>query len=246
MGVFTVAVVVLVVVRWLPRHAGTVTHRLLLVRPPVARLAAGAAGYVAVAVVATRLTDATVSAAHLPSGRYSQSAGGIGGFLITGAAGTAAGITEELTLVALAAAVVGQVWSGRRSRWALPAALALLVTLRLLVHLYYLWGSLFVLVWVPGAYLVYRWVGSVWPLVLGHWIFDWLAVTAAAFPRTAGVVDAVLWVIAGCGVVVSVTAATAWRRAARPSSCSVRSSASRPARRATVSGRASSRSIGPG
>ncbi len=244
--VFTVAVVLLVVVRWLPRHAGEVTARMNLTRPPAGRLAAGTAAYVAVATIATRSAAAAVAAWHLPAGEYARLTGGVGGLLTTGAAATAAGITEEITLVALAAAVTHQLCRGRLARWAVPVTLGLLVTLRLLVHLYYLWGSLFVLVWVPGAYLVYRWAGSVWPLVLGHWIFDWLAVTAAALPRAAGAVDAVLWAIAGCGVVVAAVGATAWRRAARPSSCSARSSASPPARRATVSARAWSRSSGPG
>jgi hypothetical protein len=240
---FTVAVVLLVVVRWLPRHAGQVSARMQLARPPAGRLAAATALYVAAATVATWSADAAVSAFHLPSGHYTRLAGGIGGFLTTGAAATAAGVTEEITLVALAAPVMAQLCRGRCARWTVPATLALLIALRLLVHLYYLWGSLFVLVWIPGAYLVYRWAGSVWPLVLGHWVYDWLALTATAFPRTARAVDAVLWLVAGCGVAVF---ATAWRRAVRPWSCSARWSASRPARRATVSGRGRSRSSAPG
>ena len=241
--VFSVAVVLLVVVRWLPRHAGGVTAEIQLGRPRTSGLVAAAAAYVAVATVATRLAEAVVSAWHLPAGHYTRLAGGIGGFLSTGAAATAAGVTEELTLIALAAAVVGGLCRGRRARWALPATLVVLILLRLLVHLYYLWGSLFVLVWVPGAYLVYRWAGSVWPLVVGHWVFDWLTLTGTAFPRTSRTVDTVLWLVAGCGVVAM---ATAWRRAVRPSSCSAPSSACPPARRATVSARAWSRSSGPG
>lgn len=214
--VFSVTVVVLVVVRWLPRHAAEVTARMRLARPRAGRLAAASALYVTVAAVATWLSGTVAAALGLPVAHYTQLSGGLGGYLVAGTAASAAGVTEEVTMVALAAAVVGHLCRGTRRRWTVPATLALLITLRLLVHLYYLWGSLFVVIWVPGAYLVYRWAGSVWPLVIGHWVYDWLALTATAFPRTARTVDIVLWSVAGYALVVS---ATAWRRAARSSSC---------------------------
>jgi hypothetical protein len=241
--VFAVAVVVVVVLRWLPGHAPAVAARMQLTRPPAARLAAATAAYVAVAAGAAWLGGVAVSAAHLPTAHYTGLAGGVGGFVTAAGAATAAGITEEITLVALAAAVVEQLCRRHPARRVLPATLALLVALRLLVHLYYLWGSAFALLWVPGAYLVYRWAGSIWPLVAGHWIYDWLALTAASFPRTARVVDAAVWLVGGCGVAAVLTT---WRRAVRPSSCSVPSSASRRARRATSSGRATSRSTAHG
>lgn len=217
--VFSVAVVVLVIARWLPRRAAEVTTRMYLARPRIRRLATAVALYVGVAAVASWLSGSVVAAAHLPTAQYTRLGGGLAGYLFAGTAATAASVTEELTMVALATAVVGYLCRGTTRRWTVPATLMLLIALRLLVHLYYLWGSLFVLLWVPGAYLVYRWARSIWPLVIGHCVYDWLALTGAAFPRTARVVDAVLWVAAGCAVA---TLATTSRRAARSSSCSVR------------------------
>jgi hypothetical protein len=76
---------------------------------------------------------------------------GTGRFVLASAA--AAGFTEEITLVVLAAAVVELAFDAacRRSRWAVPTTIAVLVALLLPVHLYYPWGSLFVLAWVPAA-----------------------------------------------------------------------------------------------
>jgi hypothetical protein len=137
---------------------------------------------------------------HLPRGTYTQLGSGTGSFLVTSAAAGAAGLTEEITLVALAAAVVAQALD-RRPRWTVPATLAVLMGLRLLVHLYYQWGSVFVLIWVPGGYLLYRWVGSVWPLVLGHWCYDWLAIAGRAYPDRSRLFEAVLWSVAAAGLV---------------------------------------------
>jgi hypothetical protein len=208
--VFTVSVVVIVVLRRLPRHAPLVTDRMRLSRKPTRPIAGGLLGasavYVAVAAASSWVGGSVVSTWHLAHAAYTQVGSGVGSFLVTGAAATAAGFTEEITLVALAAAVIEHAFAarGRDGRWAVPTAIAAMVVLRLLVHLYYLWGSVFVLIWVPGAYLVYRWAGSVWPLVIGHWCYDFLAVAAQTSPGSARQFDAVLHAVAAVGVAVVV------------------------------------------
>jgi hypothetical protein len=208
--VFTTGVVLVVVVRWLPRHAPLVTRRMGLGRGlrhwvPAGLLGASAA-YVALAVVSSWAGNHVVSALHLARGTYPQLDKGTGSFVVTSAAAGAAGFTEEITLVALAAAVVEQAFDARdrRSRWAVPATIATLVALRWLVHLYYLWGSVFVLLWAPGVYLLYRWTGSVWPLVLGHWLYDWLALAGQAYPGLSRPLGYTLWLLAAVGVVAIV------------------------------------------
>jgi hypothetical protein len=208
--VFTVGVVLIVVLRWLPRRAPLVTERMRLRRQQTRPIAGGLLGasavYVAVAAMSSWVGGSVVSTWHLANGAYTQVGSGVGSFLVTGAAATAAGFAEEITLVALVAAVIEHVFDagGRHARWEVPTTIAVLVALRLLVHLYYLWGSVFVLVWVPGAYLVYRWAGSVWPLVIGHWCYDFLAVAAQTFPGSSRQFDAVLHAVTAVGVAVVV------------------------------------------
>lgn len=203
--VFASALVIVVVLRWLPRHAPLVTRRMRLQALPPALMLAATAAYVGVAMVSGWVGDRLVATLHLASGSYSQAGHGGGSLVVSLAAAGAAGFTEEIVLVALAAAVVGQVCA-RAGRWQVPAVLAALVALRWLVHLYYLWGSVFVLAWVPGAYLLYRCAGSVWPLVAGHCVYDWLALTGHAYPASAAVCDDVLWTIAACGAAAAVAA----------------------------------------
>jgi hypothetical protein len=209
--VFATAVVVVVVLRWLPEHAPTVTQRMCLdwrlTRWVPAGVLGASAGYVAIAAASNWSADHVVADWHLAHGTYSQLGVGTGGFVVAGFAAGAAALSEEIVLVALAAAVVEQSFDarGRRSRWALPATIAVLVSLRLLVHLYYLWGSVFVLVWAPGVYLLYRWVGSVWPLVLGHCLYDWLSIAGHTYPSVSRVFGVALWTIAAAGAVAIVT-----------------------------------------
>jgi hypothetical protein len=203
--VFVTAVVVVVVVRWLPKHAPLVTARMRLGSRPTRWVPAGVLGasaaYVAIASASTWAADHVVADWHLAHGTYSQLGAGTGGFVVTSFAAAAAGFTEETVLVALVAAVVEHYFDARggRSRWALPTMIAVLVSLRWLVHLYYLWGGVFVLLWAPAVYLLYRWVGSVWPLVLGHCFYDWFAIAGQSYPGLSHALGVALWIIAATG-----------------------------------------------
>jgi hypothetical protein len=205
--VFVTAVVVVVVLRWLPKHAPIVTGRMRLgwrlTRWVPAGVLGASAGYVGIAAASSWAADHVVAHWHLEQGTYTQLGVGTSSFVVAGCAAVAAAFTEEIVLVALAAAVVEQSFDayGRRSRWLLPATIAVLVALRWLVHIYYLWGSVFVLVWAPGVYLLYRWVGSVWPLVLGHCFYDWLSIAGHAYPNLSNVLGNAVWIIAAAGAV---------------------------------------------
>src|SRR5205085_6422264 len=96
---------------------------------------------------------------------------GAGGMIVGTAAAISAGVTEELVLLSLAAAVVRQALRDR-PRLVLPVTLAVLIVLRWSIHLHYGTASVFVLFWVPAAYALFRWTGSVWPLVIGHAAYD--------------------------------------------------------------------------
>lgn len=219
--VLVIAVVAVVVLRWLPRHAPAVTARMGLARRLPRRVPGGllgaAAGYVAVAAISSRLGDEVVDHFGLSRAGYPDPGTGLASLLTTSAGAVAAGITEEIVLLALAAAVVQQACA-RRARWAVPATLTVLIVLRWLVHSYYGWGSLFVLAWVPGAYAIYRYAGSVWPLAIGHVAFDWLAATAQAYPALGYAVAVARWSVTGVGVAVLLVAAMR----------SVRTAAARP------------------
>jgi hypothetical protein len=205
--VFVTAVVVVVVLRWLPKHAPLVTQRMCLRPRLTRRVPAGVLGasaaYVAIAAASNWAGEHVVADWHLANGTYSQLGVGTGSFVVTAFAAAAAAFTEEIVLVALAAAVVERAFDARsrRSRWLVPATIAVLVALRWLVHLYYLWGSVFVVVWAPGAYLLYRWVGSVWPLVLGHCLYDWFSIAGQAYPPLSHVFSVGLWILAAVGAV---------------------------------------------
>ena len=87
-----------------------------------------------------------------------------------------AGIGEELLLLAIPFALA------TRAGWKPWAVIALLTGLRLSIHLYYGAGSVFVMLWIPAAYLLYRATGSILPLMLGHIVYDLLATTAQRSP----------------------------------------------------------------
>ncbi len=82
----------------------------------------------------------------------------------------AAGLAEELLLFAIPLALLG-IWKSPRARW---LGLALIVALRLGIHLYYGIGyaAIRVVPWLIGAWLLYRAIGSIWPLIIGHTLYD--------------------------------------------------------------------------
>lgn len=53
---------------------------------------------------------------------------------------------------------------------------------RLSIHLYYGASSVFVVLWIAAAYLLYRATGSIAPLMLGHIVYDLLATTVQRSP----------------------------------------------------------------
>lgn len=87
-----------------------------------------------------------------------------------------AGIGEELLLLAIPFALA------TRAGWKPWAVIALLTGLRLSIHLYYGAGSVFVVLWIPAAYLLYRATGSIAPMMLGHIVYDLLATTVQRSP----------------------------------------------------------------
>jgi len=87
-----------------------------------------------------------------------------------------AGIGEELLLLAIPFALA------TRAGWKPWAVIVLLTGLRLSIHLYYGAGSVFVVLWIPAAYLLYRATGSILPLILGHIVYDLLATTVQRSP----------------------------------------------------------------
>lgn len=178
--------VALVSMRYVVRHLPDVAQRLSLQPASPAVTLTGAALFVAAALASTRLVEHVVA---------SPSTAGLGtgaGALTTGVlAGWSAAVTEELVLIALAAAV---------TRGPAARVVVVLVALRWLVHLYYLGASVFVLLWVPAAYVIYRWTRSIWPLVLGHGVYDTLAVLGSTYTPLRPATDLVLFVVALAGV----------------------------------------------
>jgi hypothetical protein len=212
--VFAVVVVLATVLRWLPKVAPDLTGRLGLRRPSMpGGIAAAAAAYVGIAVASGWLGERVVAGLKLPHAGYPAAGSGTGGFVVDAGASAAAGLTEEITLLALAVAVLDQGWRvrGRRPAWATPATIGVLLLLRWPLHLYYVWGSLFVLFWIPAAYALYRWIGSVWPLVLGHAGYDCLLSAEHAYPELAPVIDWLLWLIAILGAAAIAVGAAARR-----------------------------------
>ncbi len=208
--VFVVAVVLGTALRWLPRGAPDIARRMglggRLMRPVPGGMLCAAAAYIAVAMTSGWLGDHLVAALHLSRGSYRGVTHGAGGLFVGTVTAGAAAVTEEIALLALAVAIVDHGWGvlGRRPRWATPATIGLLLVLRWMLHLYYLWGSVFVLFWIPASYGLYRWVGSVWPLVLGHATYDCVLSAEQAYAGLTAVLDRALWLLAAVGAVAVV------------------------------------------
>ena len=57
-------------------------------------------------------------------------------------------------------------------------------------------------VWIPAAYLLYRAVGSIWPLVAGHALFDVLQFGQNTWPGQADAISSVSLAVAVTGALV--------------------------------------------
>ena len=108
----------------------------------------------------------------------------------------AAGVGEEILLFAVPIALA------RRSGWSPLAALTLVTALRWTIHAYYGWGSLFVLLWIPAGYLLYRAAGSIWPLIAAHALFDALLFSSDAWPSHTDIFTAAGLTLAVAGAAV--------------------------------------------
>ncbi len=69
--------------------------------------------------------------------------------------------------------------------------LPLVIALRLVIHIYYGWGSLFVLLWIPARYALYRASGSIWPLIVAHAVYDGIQFSIDAWPTAKDVLGLV-------------------------------------------------------
>lgn len=96
-----------------------------------------------------------------------------------------AGVGEEMLLFAVPIALA------RRCGWSTPATITLVTALRLAIHTYYSWGSLFVLLWIPAGYALYRAAGSIWPLIMGHTVYDAIHFSIDSWPPAGDVLVAV-------------------------------------------------------
>lgn len=144
------------------------------------RLLAAAVAYVAVMQLSSQVTGQLVEALDAPTGDFPGSGIPDPARLPGDLAGTIqTSFIEEFVLFAIpicCAALALRRWGSRR--WArlliVAATLIVVVGARFGVHL---WGgaeAFRVFPWMVGAWLIYRWCRSVWPLVLGHIVYDTL------------------------------------------------------------------------
>ncbi len=124
-----------------------------------------------------------------------------------------AALIEELLLFAIPLALLGMSTTRRGIKW---GGRALVIALRFGIHLYYGVGFAAVLAipWIIGAWLLYRAIGTIWPLIIGHTLYD-----AAVFTmmRTDELwVSPALWVVALVGGVLLLATVRRWGRSARP------------------------------
>ena len=158
-----------------------------------------AAGYVFILGASAAVTGQVLTLLHLAGRTYpgagdaAHSAALAGAFL---AGSVAAGVGEEILLFAIPIALA------RRAGWPVWAVVVFVSGLRWSIHAYYGWTSLFVAVWIPAAYLLYRVVGSIWPLVAGHALFDVLQFGQNTWPYQADTISSVSLAVAVAGALV--------------------------------------------
>jgi hypothetical protein len=119
-----------------------------------------------------------------------------------------AGLVEEPVLLALPIAL------GRRCRWPWQATLAVMIALRIWFHVYLGWDCLFVVPWIIGAFVLYRWCPLLWPFVLGHSLFDLLQTLQSYGGHPASVTAQALLIAATlAGAAAAVAGVVGCRRA---------------------------------
>jgi hypothetical protein len=131
------------------------------------RIAAASVIYVAVLATSAWVTVDGLDMLGIPGPSGAGAVGPLGAELLHGAA---AGLVEEFVLLALPIAVAA------RCGWSTRTTLAVLIVMRLGIHVYVGWHALFVVPWMAGALIVWRWCPLVWPFVVGHGIYDVLQV----------------------------------------------------------------------
>lgn len=186
----------------------------------------GAVVYMAVIVLAILAQQLFASTTHLqgiPAPTERSVPGGV--YLLSdGLQSVAAGLWEEICLFAVPIALLairrigvtdqrehlGQsCWAWGPTRWGL--ILATVIVLRAGIHLYYSWTMLFVIPWMVGAVLLYRALGSIWPLVIGHAAYDILVNLHDRIPQVSGMIEAIVWVILAVGIVFVAMSIVRWR-----------------------------------
>jgi len=157
------------------------------------------AGYVFILGASAAMTGQVLTVLHLAGRTYPGAGDAAHSAVLTGAflAGSvAAGVGEEILLFAVPIALA------RRAGWPVWVVVGFVTVLRWSIHAYYGWTSLFVVVWIPAGYLLYRAVGSIWPLVAGHGLFDLLQFGQNAWPRQAEAISYVSLTVAVTGAVL--------------------------------------------
>ena len=174
--------------------------------------------YIAVIVIAMHIRTifaVTTSLQGIPA--PSERAVVDGAYLVSdGFQSVTAGLWEEICLFAVPIALLSMrkrsgvgadqapevLWRWGPVRWTL--ILITVLVLRSGIHLYYGWGGVFVVPWMIGAVLLYRALRSIWPLVIGHIIYDILVDLSNRLPLLNDVIALALWgfVVAGVLIVV--------------------------------------------
>ena len=155
--------------------------------------------YLFILSAASAVTASALSSLHLAQRVYPGAADAAQSGELTRAflfGSVAAGIGEEILLFAIPIALA------RRSGWSPIGALLLVTGLRLAIHTYYGWGSLFVLLWIPAGYVLYRAAGSIWPLVVAHAVYDGIQFSSDAWPAAHDTLTLVNLVAALAGAAV--------------------------------------------
>lgn len=110
-----------------------------------------------------------------------------------------AGLEEELVLFAIPIAYLA------RRRCSTATILVAVTAIRLSIHLYYGWESCFVLVWIPLGFALYRASGTIWPLVIGHAVYDSFVMAQTFLPswwaaRDENVLTWFMWTAGAIGI----------------------------------------------